>query len=125
MIVDIVVRYGLLLIVGVDGIDPVVLVVDVDDDGGGGEDDTYGEEDPCIRVLTTSRGNVTIHPAIPATPPATKSAGHESVLISVSTSDIRDEWSCGAEGMEDRWERRRQVPSYFVCYLLLVSRLSK
>jgi len=59
---------------------------------------------PCTRVLTTSNGNVAIHPALrehriiadsvtsrevnlptPATPPANNSAGHESVVISVST----------------------------------------
>ena len=62
-----------------------------------------------MRVLITSKGKVNIQPAgenglikgrerkamdlpIPAAPPAMRSAGHESSLIS-STSDIIDEWS--------------------------------
>lgn len=64
---------------------------------------------PCTRVLTTSSGKVASHPTVrrererqiiasykvgyleeenlltPATPPATNSAGHESVVISIST----------------------------------------
>ena len=48
---------------------------------------------PCIRVLTTSNGKVASHPAIPASPPARRSTGHDRADISVSTSERMEEWS--------------------------------
>src|SRR5436190_9801901 len=46
-----------------------------------------------MRVFTTSRGNVTSHPATPAVPPARSNVGHDKVDISVSTSERIEEWS--------------------------------
>lgn len=60
----------------------------------------------CMRVLSTSNGNVATHPSTPATPPASSSAAHERCAASASVSSIG---SC-ARGIG---AQRRSVASYY------------
>jgi len=61
-----------------------------------------------IRVFTRSNGNVVIHPATPATPPARSRAGQGTVCKSDSILWIRSTLECGYTG----WEKYLQVASY-------------
>lgn len=65
--------------------------------GGGGS----GKQRACMRVLSTSNGNVATHPSTPAAPPARSSAAHER-WASASVSCISP--GAGAQ--------RRSVASY-------------
>ena len=82
----------------------------------------------CKRVLRTSKGNVAIHPIIPAAAPATSGAAQgrgrgwcESVSVSVSPtneSECESGWWCWWCAGAGAWytgvgEKRRRVPSYF------------
>lgn len=65
----------------------------------------------CIRVLTRSIGNVANQPAIPAKPPARKSADQGMLLASESISDNSEEWSA-TPGCADGGFKYRHVASY-------------
>ena len=65
----------------------------------------------CKRVLRTSKGNVAIHPIIPAAAPATSGAAQEEGRESAWTTD-GDGDGDGESGVGVVGEKRRSVPSY-------------
>lgn len=64
-----------------------------------------------MRVFTRSIGNVATQPAIPARPPARKSADQGILLASESISDNNEEWSAAA-CCADGGLKYRHVASY-------------